>query len=160
MTAGTPPERFEAHWRALLGALDREDDAAALRALQGWIEAWDECFWGNQLDVFAVAYAPDVEILNRTRFAMLPDFEGLDAFRRFRFEAADVLSNFRFEVTSMRRRGSLLLGLGRFRTRGRYTGIVFRFPVAVLWTIEGGLITRIETYSSQRKALAAIEAQS
>jgi ketosteroid isomerase-like protein len=56
----------------------------------------------------------------------------------------------------MRRSGNRFVGLGRMRARGRYTGIVFRFPTAVLWTYREGRIVRVEPYLSQRRALAAL----
>jgi ketosteroid isomerase-like protein len=147
---------FVGAWRRFASAFDARDDDAALAALKAWIDAWDRCFWASDFDAFGVAYWPDVEMVNRSRLPGGFDFSGIEGFRRVREDIADVLSNFRFEITGMRRSGNRFVGLGRMRTRGRYTGIVFRFPAAVLWTYRDGRIARIEPYLSQRGALAAL----
>jgi ketosteroid isomerase-like protein len=148
--------RFRRSWEAFTRAYEKGDDERALSALQAWISAWDECFWAADFSAFDAAYEPEVEIHNSTRVFGLRNYHGIEGFRRLREDAADVFSNFRFEVTGMRRAGNRVVGLGRFRARGRYTGLVMRVPVAVVWTLDAGRISRVEPYTSRRGALRAV----
>jgi hypothetical protein len=160
-TAGAPgeraaPERFKVEWQGFVEAYSRQEHAAALGALGRWIEAWDECFWDRDFSPFSVAYWPDVEIVNRTRFFGVREHQGIEGFAGIRDEAAEVMSNFRFEVTGLRPAGSRFVGLGRIRARSRYAGIILRFPIAIVWTLRDGKIERIEAFTSQRRALASV----
>jgi ketosteroid isomerase-like protein len=148
-------ERFRDCWIEFVRAHQAGDDAAALPALASWIEAWDECFWKRDFSAFEVAYWPDVEIVNRTRLFGVRERNGIEGLRALRDDVPDVVSNFRFEITGMRRAGDRVIGLGRFRARARYTGILIRLPLAVAWTIRDGRISRIEPFTSRRRALAA-----
>ena len=153
---GAASNSFESNWLSFAEAFELEDDDGALESLRRWIESWDRCFWASDFSAFPVAYWPDVEVINRTRIPGLPQHNGIDGFRQFREAAADVMSNFRFEVTGFHRAGRRFVGVGRFRARGRYSGMLIRLPVAVLWTYRDGKIARVEAYTSGRKALAAL----
>ena len=149
-------ERFVAEWNRFADAFEARDHGAGLVALRNWIVAWDECFWAEELEVFAEAYAPDVVAEAHLPFPGKFDFTGLEGFRWFRDEASDVMSNFRFDVTGLEWEGDRFAGFGHVRTRGRFTRLVFRFPNAVVWTYADRKITRIESFASHRRARALL----
>ena len=149
---GSATERFVGAWDRFADAFERQDHRAGLVALQDWIHAWDECFWARRLEVFAHVYVPEVVVVSHLPFPGFSGFEGIEGFARGRDEIADVASNFRFDVTELVWRGTRFAGLGRMRARGRYTGLVLRFPNAVVWTYDDRKITRIEIFASHRRA--------
>jgi len=140
-------------WSDFVAAWDAGDDAACLTCVQRWIERWDEAFWANDFSAFPAIYHEDVEAVNRSIFPMQNDFTGIEGFQRMRDEIIDAASNFRFEIQEFRRAGDRFAGLGQFRARGRYTRLVLRAPLAVVWTMRDGKITRVEAYLSHGRAL-------
>jgi hypothetical protein len=151
-----PKDDFVRAWDAFREAFERRDRHAALRSLQSWIGAWDECFWRSELEVFAHAYSPDVVVVAHLPFPGMRDYRGLDGFRKIREDVSDTVSNFRFEVTALEWSDRRFLGLGRIRARGRLSGLLLRLPLAVLWSYEGGKISRIEAFVSHRRGRAAL----
>jgi hypothetical protein len=145
-------EEFVHAWDEFADAFERRDHPAGLAALQRWIVAWDRCFWANEIDVFSHVYVPDVVVVSHLPFPGFSGFRGIEGFARGRAEVADVASNFRFDVTELVWRGTRFAGLGRMRARGRYTGLVLRFPNAVVWTYAARKINRIEIFASHRRA--------
>jgi hypothetical protein len=145
-------ETFERAWGRFREAFDREDDERTLVALREWIVAWDECVLASETEIFRVAYHGDVEAVNHLPLPGMSDVHGLDDLREQLDGLLDVTGRFRFDVTGFERHGNRFLGRGIFRARGRYSGLIFRFPLAVLWTYEAGKISRIETFASRRRA--------
>jgi hypothetical protein len=148
-------DRFRQHWADFIRAREAQDEDAALGALKSWIEAWDECFWQRDFSAFEAAYWPNVEIVNRTRVFGLRERNGIQGLRLLREQAPDFVSNFRLEITAMRQDRDQVVGLGRFRARARYTGLLLRVPVAVVWTLQESRISRIEAFTSHRRALSS-----
>ncbi len=104
-----------------------------------------------------------VEIINSTRgkgLGLLPEGKGIDLFRKGREKALDVFAWFGFAVKSVYRSEDRLLALGSLTTRGRYSGISVPVPLGTLWTIRDGRIDRVETFTSRKKAMAALGAPS
>ena len=161
MPADTPADRFRAGWTRVTAALAAEDTESLLPAVQEWISAWDECFWSNDLSPFEVAYHPDVEIVNSTRgkgLSLIKEGTGLHLLTEGRKGALDLFSWFGFAIQSVHRSENRLLALGSLRTRGRYSGIPMPVPLGALWTIRDGRISRVEGFTSRKKAFAALEA--
>lgn len=48
-----------------------------------------------------------------------------------------------------------VLVIGVFEARGRESGVPLRFEVAALWSVEQGLIRRIDTFASEQQARRA-----
>ena len=151
-------ERFLAEWERFADAFESRDHDAALTALQGWILAWDKCFWREELDVFAEVYAPNVVVVNHLPFPGMSDFQGVGGFTRLRADVADAVSIFRFEVSGLEWEGDRFAGFGHLRARGRFSRLVIRFPGGVVWTYAERRITRIETFGSHRGARAHLRA--
>jgi ketosteroid isomerase-like protein len=56
--------------------------------------------------------------------------------------------------------GDEILGLGTFHGRGRGSGIEVEHFIGHLWTVDAGLLARIQIFHDRDRALAAIEAAS
>jgi len=144
-----------AAWDRFLEAYERGDDDACLQAIRAWIEVWDRQFWARDFTDFDTIYDAHVEARNRTAlWFVLKEFEGVNGFRTMRDEAADVAARFWFEIESFRRASDeRVVALGHIRARGRYSGILLRHSMAVIWTLRDGRILRAEAYTSLHKAL-------
>lgn len=149
---------FEQTWGRFCVAFESGDDREALTALQAWIVAWDECVQARETAIFDVAYHHDVVASANIPFPGLRDRHGLEELRRELEDLPDVASRFRFEVVEFKRSGDRFMGSGRFRARGRYSGLVMRIPLTVVWTYRDGRISRVEAYGTRRRAQAELRA--
>jgi ketosteroid isomerase-like protein len=143
---------FERAWGRFCAAFEAGDDEDSLGALQAWIIAWDECVQAGETGAFEVAYHEDVEAVAHLRLPGMRDTPNLESLRRELHDLPDIASRFRFDVVEFERHGDLFMGSGRFRARGRYSGLVMRFPLAVVWTYRDGRISRVEAYGTRRRA--------
>jgi hypothetical protein len=148
---------FARTWKAFLGAYRAGDDANALVALKAWEVVWDETFLAGDFSGHGAVYTQDVEIHNHTRFFGFPTYRGIDdGFRKWRDDSLDVASRFKIQFNEIRRvSNACFLGIGVVRARGRFSGLLMRFPLATVWTLRGSKISRVDGYSSRRKALKA-----
>ena len=64
------------------------------------------------------------------------------------------------EVDELIERGDEILGLGTFHGRGHGSGIEVEHFIGHLWTVDAGLLSRIQIFRDRDRALAAIEAAS
>lgn len=149
-------DAFARSWAAFQEAFEAGDDAGAHQALRDWIEAWDRCVREDSLEVFELAYHDDLRARSHLRLPGVPEANGIESFRRHLREIPDVASRFRFDVTGFHREGERFVGSGTFRARGRYSGLVLRFPLAVLWSYRDGRIATVDAYGGRRSALAAL----
>lgn len=145
-------------WRSFLTALRTGDDEIALAGLQAWITEWDRCFWDADFSAFGEIYAQGFRGHNRSLMPGLVEIEGPEGFLAVRREAADAASRFWFDIQEFARGDEgAFAGLGRMRARGRYTGLVLQAPWAVVWRLEGDRLVEATTFSSHRKARAALD---
>ena len=112
--------------------------------------------WGRFCVAFEVAYHEDVKAIAHLRLPGMRDTPNLEALRRELHDLPDIASRFRFEVLEFERHGDRFMGSGRFRARGRYSGLVMRFPLAVVWTYRDGRISGVEAYGTRRRARAEL----
>jgi hypothetical protein len=149
------PHPFARTWKAFLDAYQAGDDASALVALKAWEVEWDKTFLAGDFSSHGAVYTPDVEILNHTRIIGFSTYRGIDVgFRRWREDTLDVASRFKIQFNEIRRvSNTCFVGIGVARARGRFSGLLMRFPLATVWTLRGSRISRVDGYSSRRKAL-------
>ena len=149
---------LERRWHSFLEPFRAGDDAGALHALQRWIEEWDRCFWAADFTAFPAIYDPDFRSVNRARVPLPFEVHGPAGFEALRADAALAASRFWFDIQEFRR-GSpdRFAGAGRFRARGRYTGMVLQTPFAVIWTLRGDRIVRAEAFLSHREATKLLQ---
>ncbi len=58
-------------------------------------------------------------------------------------------------IEELRARPGVVVALLRLCARGRTSGVELDIPVGVVWTVEGGLVRRGESFSDQDEALRA-----
>jgi ketosteroid isomerase-like protein len=150
-------EAFERRWAQFIQAFERGDDEASFAALRAWVVAWDSCVEVGETEVFQVAYREDVVGVLHIPFPGIDGMvSGLGELRSRVMDLPDVANRFRFEITAYERIGERFAGSGQFRSRGRYSGLVMRLPIGVVWTIVDGKISRVEAFRGRRGALAAL----
>jgi ketosteroid isomerase-like protein len=157
----TPVEvAFAEAWQAFQKAFASGNDPAAKIALQRWVSAWDDCVREGSLDVFDVAYHPDLRARSHMALPIgMRKANGLEEFRAGALNIPDVAQHFRFEITGYERNGPRFVGSGVIRTAGRYSGIPFRLPMAVLWSCRAGKIATVDAYATKRGALSALRTE-
>lgn len=145
-------DRFEQAWSEFRRAFEGGDEERGLAALRNWIAVWDRCVEAEETEVFSVAYHDDLEVEHRLPFPGVPEPRGLEEFRRALEELPAVAGRFVFDVRHYERRGDRFLGSGVVRASGRYSGMIIRLPVAIVWTYDDGKIRRLRAFASRRRA--------
>jgi ketosteroid isomerase-like protein len=83
-------------------------------------------------------------------------YSGHDGLMRFVGEVAEDFEEVRFEIEEARDAGGQgVVGIGRFRARGRASGVDINVPVGVLQRVRGGKIVYTRLFSEPADALEA-----
>jgi ketosteroid isomerase-like protein len=82
-------------------------------------------------------------------------YSGHDGLMRFVAELAEDFEDVRFEVEETRNAGEQLVGIGRFRARGRASGVDLNVPLGVLTRMRRGKIVYTRFFSEPADALEA-----
>jgi ketosteroid isomerase-like protein len=82
-------------------------------------------------------------------------YEGTDGIRRFFADMAESWEWFGFDVDGLRDLGTDVLLLGRWRGRGRASGVEVESPRAAIVSLTDGALTRLRYFVEQRDALTA-----
>ena len=96
-------------------------------------EAWNR----GEFEHWIAAFASECEWYPTTEGGLLGEstpIRGHDGLRAFAREASQHWEHYRNEVTDLLRRGRLSLVLGRFRARGRSSGVEIETPM--FWVME------------------------
>lgn len=134
-------------WHDVVAAHERDDDTAGAEALRRYIGHFDEAFWARDFEVLPEIYDADVSLEHDLGLLGFREYRGVDAFTRWRDDAAQVLAGrFFMTVEEVRFVGNRVLGVGVVRTRGRFSGTLMRRRIGVVWTIRDGRITRAQLY--------------
>jgi uncharacterized protein len=80
---------------------------------------------------------------------------GHDGLNRFLAEMTEEWEGVRFEIDETRDAGEQVVGTGRFRARGRASGVELDVPLGVLTTVRYGKIVYARFFSEPADALAA-----
>jgi ketosteroid isomerase-like protein len=83
-------------------------------------------------------------------------FRGLEGYRRWLEEQAEIFPEISFEVTDIRSVGDLVVAVYVTRARGKGSGIVLESPGAGVFTFRDGLLVRQVGYQDPRDALEAV----
>ena len=146
-------------WEAVAAALESGDADACLQAVHNWIEEWDRRFWSSDFSGFERIYAPD--FVGHTRIAIIGTsaIHGPQGFMKLREEVSEAASRFWFEVREVRLGPEgTFAGVGRLKARGRYSGLVLKAPLAVVWRVRDGWLVEAAAYLNPRRALRELEA--
>jgi len=82
-------------------------------------------------------------------------YRGHDGLDRFLREMAEDFENVRFEIDEARDAGEQVVGIGRFRARGRASGVDLNVPLGVVQRVQRGKIVYIRFFSEPAEALEA-----
>jgi ketosteroid isomerase-like protein len=82
-------------------------------------------------------------------------YRGPDGLREFIDELADEWTDVRFEVDEFRDAGERMVGSGRFRARGRASGVDINVPLGVVGVVRSGRIVYARFFSDPSEALEA-----
>jgi len=146
-------------WEAVAAALERGAEDACSAAVRSWIEEWDRRFWDSDFSGFERIYSADFVGRNRIGLIGPPAVHGPQGFAKLREDMSEAASRFWFDVREVRLGGGeAFAGIGRFKARGRYTGLVLQAPMAVLWRVRDGMLVEATAYLNPRRALRELEA--
>jgi ketosteroid isomerase-like protein len=80
---------------------------------------------------------------------------GHNGLERFLRELAEDFDNVRFEIDEARDAGEQVVGIGRFRARGRASGVDLNVPLGVVTKVRQGKIFYMRFFSEPADALEA-----
>ena len=118
--------------RAAFDAWNRGD-------LNAWFTYWDER---------AEFYPLRAQLEGRV-------YSGHEGLRRFVADVSEEWKTIRFEVDEVRQAGEEIVGAGRFRARGRASGIDLDFPLGLLGVVRDGKIVYARFFSDPADAMEA-----
>ena len=152
------PSDLETTWLAFLAAWDRGDEAGCLAALCAWEATWEERFWADDFSDFGAIYHEDVELCDHLGFLGTVDiYRGLDGFRGWRGEAADVASGVQWKPEEFHRLGGRFALVGPADLLMRYTRLPFKLTTGGVWTLRDRKIAKVELYRGRRRILRALK---
>jgi len=82
-------------------------------------------------------------------------YQGHDGLERFLRELAEDFENVRFEIDEARDAGAQVVGIGRFRARGRASGVDLNVPLGVLTKVREAKILYMRFFTEPADALEA-----
>ena len=82
-------------------------------------------------------------------------YSGHDGLMRFVAELAEDFEEVRFEIEETRDAGEQVVGIGRFRARGRASGVDIDVPLGVFTRMRRGKIVYTRLFSEPAEALEA-----
>ena len=82
-------------------------------------------------------------------------YRGHDGLERFLGEMAEDWDDVRFEIDEAREAGEQVVGIGRFRARGRASGVDINVPLGVFTRMREGKIVYTRFFSDPADALEA-----
>jgi ketosteroid isomerase-like protein len=129
------------------GAMSEENVEIALAAVDAWNrgdqEAW-LALWDEEAEFYPLRAQLEGE-----------SYSGHDGLMRFLAEMTQDFEEVRFEIEETREAGEQVVGIGRFRARGRASGVDLNVPLGVLQRVRRGKIVYIRFFSEPADALEA-----
>jgi uncharacterized protein len=111
----------------------------------------------NRRDVDAIMgiCAPDVEFVPLRAVLEGVAYQGEDGLRRFLDDVSEEWSELRIDPEEFREVGACVVVLGRFKARGRASGVEVDSPTAWVCKMRAGKLVRVRAYTDQAEALSA-----
>ena len=85
-----------------------------------------------------------------------PQYEGADGMRAFLRDWTGAFEEWRIEVEALHDAGEKVVAVCRQRGRAKTTGLPLDMQLAMIFTVSGGLQTRMEMYAHPAEALKAV----
>jgi ketosteroid isomerase-like protein len=127
--------------------MSQENVEIALAAVDAWNrgdrEAW-MALWDEEGEFYPLRAQLEGE-----------SYRGHDGLERFLGEMAEDWEDVRFEIDEARDAGEQLVGIGRFRARGRASGVDINVPLGVFMRVRHGKIVYTRFFSEPADALEA-----
>ena len=127
--------------------MSQENVEIALAAVDAWNrgdrEAW-LALWDEDAEFYPLRAQLEGE-----------SYRGHGGLERFLDEMAEDFEDVRFEIDEAREAGEQVVGIGRFRARGRASGVDLNVPLGVVQSVQRGKIVYIRFYSEPAEALKA-----
>jgi ketosteroid isomerase-like protein len=109
------------------------------------VRAFSEAFNAGDVERMEELCTDDTEIVGLRAAVEGTRYVGPDAVRRFWADATDIWSELHFDIDETRVRGDTLVGVGRFRARGRQSGVVVDERIGARVHIRDGRIVSFRT---------------
>jgi ketosteroid isomerase-like protein len=106
---------------------------------EGWLALWDE-----EAEFYPLRAQLEGE-----------SYSGREGLERFLAEMTDDFEEVRFEIEETRDAGEQVVGMGRFRARGRASGVDLDVPLGVFTRLRRGKIVYTRLFSEPAEALEA-----
>ena len=127
--------------------MSRENVEIALASLDAWNRG-DREAWLALWDEDAEFYPLRAQLEGQS-------YRGREGLDRFLSEMAEEWDDVRFEIDETRDAGEQVVGVGRFRARGRASGVDLNVPMGVLTRVRRKRIVYIRFFSEASDALEA-----
>ena len=129
--------------------MSQENVEIALAAVDAWNrgdrEAW-MALWDEEAEFYPLRAQLEGEA-----------YWGHDGLERFLTEMTEEWEEVRFEIDETRDAGEQVVGIGRFRARGRASGVDLNVPLGVFTRVRRGKIVYTRFFSEPVEALEAAE---
>ena len=127
--------------------MSQENIEIALAAVDAWnrgdLEAW-LALWDEEAEFHPLRAQLEGE-----------SYSGHEGLERFLAEMTDDFEEVRFEIEETRDAGEEVVGVGRFRARGRASGVDLDVPLGVFTRLRRGKIVYTRLFSEPAAALEA-----
>ena len=113
---------------------------------------------GNRRDIEALLAELDPDVEWHTALPMVGGdavYRGHEGIREWLGDVWDVLDETEFEFPEIRDLGDRIVAVGRFRARGKGSGVEVEMPVAYVIDVRGPKAIRVRTYLDPKEALEA-----
>ena len=128
--------------------MSQENVEIALAAADAWNrgdrEAW-LALWDEEAEFYPL----------RAQLEGGERYRGREGLTRFIAQMTEEWQDVRFEIQETRDAGEHVVGIGRFRARGRASGVDLDVPLGVVTTVRGDKIVYLRMFSEPAQALEA-----
>jgi ketosteroid isomerase-like protein len=127
--------------------MSEENVEIALAAVHAWNRGDHEA-WLALWDEEAEFYPLRAQLEGKS-------YSGHEGLERFLAEMTEDFEEVRFEIEETRDAGEQVVGIGRFRARGRASGVDLNVPLGVFTRVRRGMIVYTRFFSEPADALEA-----
>src|SRR5436190_15732541 len=122
-----------------------------VRIARAAFEAWNR----GDFDALLRLWSEEAEFYPLRAQLEVRPYDGHEGLRRFVAEIAEEWRDVRFEIDELRDAGAHVVGSGRFRARGRTSGLDLNVPLGVIGTVRNERIVYARMFSDPAEALKA-----
>jgi ketosteroid isomerase-like protein len=110
----------------------------------------------RDVETVLALYDPDVELdASRVQIVGQNSYRGHDGLRRFFAEWHEAWESIDYSFEELIDAGDQVISVVTRRARGRASGADVEWPLALVWTVRGGKVTRLAWFRSREDAVEA-----